>query len=264
MYTYSTFVSTTLPTARPRPNVGTGAVRSDAILLPSGTIFDPTSSAQKRRGIYTLQYPCMVSETTAAAAHTAYQALRALIGVYGKLYRKLHDATTQWLYCRLLDVGGAERNALANRFTQPLTLLFETRQEVWHGALNQDSYAFDASPLSKEINNGGDAVQRDMTITITAQDSAITVLGIANAETGHVSDFHFTGSIAATKSLVIDTGAWSVLNDGSDAWDDFAFESGHAIDEFLRFMAGNNTITFHRTGGDNTSGIQIDHYDAYA
>lgn len=262
MYTYSTFVATTLPTARPRPNVGTGAVRSDAILLPSGTIFDPTGSAQKRRGLYTIAYPCMIKETSAANAHTAYQALRALIGVYGKLYRKLYDASTQWLYCRLLDVGATREPD--HLFTQPLTLLFETRQEVWHGALNQDSYAFDASPLSKEINNAGDATQRDMTITISAEGSAITLLGIDNDESGHVSDFHFTGSIAAGESLIIDTGAWTVLNEGVDAWDDIAFQGTHAIEGFLWFMKGNNTITFHRTGGDNTSGIQIDHYDSFA
>lgn len=262
MYTYSTFVATTLPTARPRPNVGTGAVRSDAILLPSGTIFDPTGSAQKRRGIYTIRYPCMVKESSAANAHTAYQALRALIGVYGKLYRKLYDASTQWLNCRLLDVGATREPD--HLFTQPLTLLWETRQEVWHGTLNQDSHAFDASPLQEVFANGGDAIQRDMTITISAEGSAITVLGISSAESGHVSDFHYTGSIAAGEALVIDTGAWSVLNDGDDDWDSLAFQSAHAIEGFLRFKPGNNTITFHRTGGDNTSGIQIDHYDSFA
>lgn len=261
MYTYSTFISTTLPTARPRPDVGTGPVRSGAILLPSGTIYDPSGEAQKRRGLYTVEYPCMVKKSTEAAAHTAYQALRALIGQYGKLYRKLYDDSTQTLYCRLVDVR-AERIP-DHLFNQPLTLVWETRQEVWHGALNTDSSDF-TTPVVPEINNAGDAIQRDVTITITAAGTDITVVGISNAETGHISDFHFTGTIAVGKSLIIDTGAWSVLNDGVDAWDDFAFQATHAIDSIIRFKNGNNTITLHRTGGSNASTYEFKHYDAYA
>jgi len=129
--------------------------------------------------------------------------------------------------------------------------------------LNEDSAAF-TTPISPEINNAGDAVQRDITITITAAGTDITVLGISNAEAGHVSDFHFTGTIAVGKSLVIDTEAWSVLNDGADAWDDLAFQGGHAIDGFLRFKGGNNTINLHRTGGSNDSTYEFAFYDAFA
>ena len=267
MYTYKTFHATTLPTALPEADVGTGPVRSDAILLPSGTIWDPrgtSTTGRNKKLIYTMEYGCLIKAASAAAAHTAYQVLRAQVGQYAKLYRELHDASTQWMNCRLLEITSTRTPGMNSYL--PISMVFETREQVWSGAAVQKIQAFSVAPSGQvALANAGDATATDITITITASTSAITRVDFLETTMSNwYKNFRYDGSIAATKSLVIDCGAWSVQNDGSDDWDNFSFLSNHDVPEIFTVPGIGATIVATKTGGDGDSAMQYDYYNTYA
>jgi len=64
--------------------------------------------------------------------------------------------------------------------------------------------------------------------------------------------------------LVIDCGARTVTNNGVEAYDELTLGAGHVVAEWLRLPPGNTTVAVTRTGGDNTSAIEIAFDDGWA
>lgn len=126
-----------------------------------------------------------------------------------------------------------------------------------------------SSPTAVTITADGNAAIDDLVITVTAGGAAITALEITNvtseATAGGVDteicDISYDGTIVAGKSLVIDCGAYSVENDGSDAMTNLTRETGHEVDGLFELRPGVvNTITVTFTGGstDSTAMIQYE------
>lgn len=238
-----------LPTYITLPGGGTYSTRGTLPALPSGH----TVTA---RGFY--------RAANEAALQILLDAMQAWIGKKSKVWIYCADATQRWRYAVLLSAPLKTLSRGYGRFWQAMELTFELDDMLWYGDDATATIDLTTGSDEQEIENEGNQVVRDIIITVTASGSNITVFDLANAETGHVSNIRFSGTIATGKDLVIDLGAGTVKNDGTDAWNDLDRISGHAIDDLLRLVSGNNTITATRTGGDSSSTCELAFYDGYA
>lgn len=252
-YRITRFASTDLPARREMQDAITGRVQSSLVRLPGGKVFDAHGTETAIGEGYPVKVGGAVHAATPAALKTAVYALRALKGVQDKLYRTPDggSANSEWVEARCDNVESIRD--WRNRLWENVVFYFTVLDDVWSGAAGETNITLDASPKSGEVTNSGNAVVRDLTITIAAEGTAITQVDIENLETGHVSKIRYSGSITAGQSLVIDCGALSVKNNAVDDWDNLSIEAAHEIDEWLRLMPGNNTIRVTRTGGGATS-----------
>lgn len=256
-----------LPLGAGVQDVGVDPVRPRNIVLPGGGTFNTQGTGVGSQALpsgHVLVVRGAYKANTAAALQTLVDDMREYIGKYDKLWMYCGDTTQRWRYARLLDASMESDPNQFHGFWQPMELIFELDDMLWYGdTINSDTITLDASPKEGTINNAGKQVVRDITITVTAQGSAITQCDIANAATGYVTDMRFLGSLAATKALVIDCGEMTVKNDGTDAWDDWDRQATHTRNEWLCLVSGNNIITVTRTGGDNTSTCHLGFYDGF-
>lgn len=282
MYTLYRFGTLTLPDEMPTDDNSTAPYSSAGIALSTGGAFDSFGSDQSYpAGTYKLTKACSFHFTSSATMRTYFNALRAMTGQKTFLFRQWDSGVVEWVMARLLRVD-AERE-VENKYHLEATLEFEIYSHYWHGSYlgawtfdagyyfdtglyfdsGGDSVTLNVSPKSFTITISGNAIINDPTITVTAGSANITALEIKNTTTGHLAEIDFTGTITASESLVIDCGAYTVENDGSDAESDFALGSTHAIEEWFRLAPGANTITVTITGGSTDSTIDFDYYEGW-
>lgn len=223
-----------------------------------------------------------VAEDTKAATRAAVDVMRSKIGQRNILYRQsLEDCDTgdvQWAYARILSIPVTRQ--IDQWESQPLQLAFE-QYTNWHGRqhgswLLDDGYYLDmglfldatddsatlsASPGTVSVTNVGNMPVYDAVVTITAGSAAITALDV---KCGTVTHWTYSGTIGAGNSLVVDTGAWSVENDGADAIAGFAFGASHRIPAMLELAPGANSFVVTFTGGSTNSEFDIAFWDTYA
>ena len=72
------------------------------------------------------------------------------------------------------------------------------------------------------------------------------------------------GTLGTTAALVVDCGAATVTNDGTDAYDELTIGADHAQTAWLRLEPGNTTITITRTGAENSSVVSVVYRDGWA
>lgn len=263
-YWITRFGSKDIPPNRQSHDVGLPVIAQQAMGLPYGA-WDPLGSgAGQARVPYTIPVGTMLVHDTPAELQTALAAWRALCYTRDTLYRTPDGGTanSEWITARLIGMD-APRN-IENLRHLAITLRFEVTSLVWSGAAHTETITLDASPKSAEISNGGNGIQRGVTITVTASGTPITAVIIENLETGHVTTIKYAGSIAVGQSLVIDCAAMTIRNNGVNAYTAaFTLESGHSIREWLRLMPGANTIRVTRTGGDNASACVLTYKDGW-
>ena len=72
----------------------------------------------------------------------------------------------------------------------------------------------------------------------------------------------FSGTVAANKTLVIDTGTMQVKNDGVDAYDDLAFTPTADLATWFSLLPGSNALTITYTGATGGD-IEFAYYEAW-
>lgn len=287
-YRLTRFGLVDLSQAAGRSDVGPAPAFEATVPLVDGGAFDPFGTETAPQALpYVLSYQAEFVETTVTALWTAFAALAALTRKRNRLWRtRSADGAQHWCWARLLSMPA--QRTWRNLYWQDFALEFQVWSR-WHGtahggAWNLDAgYLFDsglylddsgatvldgASPEVLTVNNGGDLAVDDSGITVTATSSAITYLKITgyDQETPAViqTEWEFTGTIAAGTSLVVDCGDWTVLNDGVDAYGNFALTANHVIAPWLRLHPGNNTINVYFTCGDAASTITLTYSDGWA
>jgi hypothetical protein len=138
---------------------------------------------------------------------------------------------------------------------------FELAAGVWQGAAHTETTALATGTDAITTTNGGNVRVSDAIITVTAVTSSITLLSFYSAGLFH---FHYTGTITAGQSLIVNCGTRKVTNNGVGDFAHFILQSDHADNDWLPIMPGVNTFTVARTGGAATSTVKIEYNDGWA
>lgn len=237
---------------------------------------------------YPLQYRVVVVGTTAAAYMSTINELRAHARKRNYVYRTGQDGAVHRALARLEQVSAQDSVETFNAVELAFRFLIWSHWEndwnagEWwfdqpteHAPLPQlyfdTGLFFDAAGVTTTLTTspqpivytlGGNVAVDDAIITITAGSAAITAVTVACVDRRF--SWTWTGTLAIGKSLVIDAGAWSVLNDGADAWAGFAFNSGHSIEGIAHLAAGANSIVVTLTGGGTGSTFGVNTPDRWA
>jgi hypothetical protein len=282
MYILDLFGEIVLPVGSPRHTAGTVSSQQRLIKTLGGGVYDGGGTAKLTPELpFQLVYDCKIVGNTAAGLRTRLDALREMRGAEDRLWRKAIDNNErQWATARLMEVDYTTEARHSHGLFQPLSLTFQIKtlwQGVLHGApwylntgrylntglyLNMsDRYALNTSPKSLTITNGGNTFTDDVTLTLEAGATPVTGLTVT------VGSCHlvYSGTVAATKSLVIDCSParMSVLNDGVADWSHLDLGGSHASEAWLRLLKGANTVGVTRTGGGTDTYLTIDFSDQW-
>lgn len=233
------------------------------IVATAAGAFDADGSGRAAQAFpHPLTIEAIVFEEASADLRAALDALRAAVGTRAYLYRRADDNNlVHRALCRLASMD-VQRSYEQRRAYQPVTLQF-LQMSAWQGAssawtlddgelfddgllLDATSYSWSigGSPTFRTVANGGNLPVTDAIFAITAGATGLTNPIL----TGGGMDLRWTGTIAATKSLVIDCGALSVLNDGANAYSGLTLGSNHTIEAWCSLPPGETTIELAITG----------------
>jgi len=266
--------------------IGSGATPTAYQTLPEGGALDLFGSQQKHPGTVERSKSLRLTAPTEAVLEILFFQLLALRGKRERLYRETSSGDIQWQYARLVEVT-AERSYEMTRFRriQDISLRFVTQEAFWRGDLGGVWYfdsgeyfdtglAFDSgethplttSPTSFTISIGastdaGRAAVRAVRMAISAGASPMSAITIAR--TGGES-ITFSGTIAANKTLVIDTGTMQVTNDGVDAYANLTLSPTADLASWFALAPGDNTITVTFTGGGAGKQIAFTYYEVWS
>lgn len=273
----------TLPIGNPNTDISPVPGRSAIVQTLSGAFDSDLGTEAAPDFPHSINYTAVAIDDTVAQWRTTEDALRALTGQRGWLYRRAEDNDEiQRAVCRLLAVTGPR--AVVDRIWKNDT--FEWLQlGYWRGhdhrtwrlddghvldeGLYLDdgdtTYTYTTGPLLITASNGGNARVTDAIITITAGAVAITNTRILKSGE---TNLNYAGTIAPWTSLVIDCGAFSVLNNGVNDYANFTLPliaPPHTINEWLRLTPGDNTLSFTLSGpsGAAPATIKIEFMDAW-
>lgn len=281
-YSIERFGTVILPTLSTLADIGTGPSRAILIELPSGGWFDGYGDQQAPRGNHRISKRGEILDTDAEALLDAYNALMALRGKRAKLYRRaLATDEVHWTYARFDETSATMRPGEVTH--RPVNLQFTRISPIWYGQRYgswtfdsgvdfDDGYFFDeasntvtlnTSPKTVPTPNAGNAVVTNAIITIVAGSSALTSLTINLVNALGTMALVFNGTVTSGQSLVIDCGAKSVLNNGSNAYNNLTLGGAHNIGPWLALYPGANDISVVKTGGSTNSTITISYSDGW-
>ena len=240
--------------------VGAGSVPSSLVSLPGGGSWDNIGTSVSRPRAQLITVSGMWLAASKSAMETKMDALKALVGTRNKLWASVDSGTTnRWRYARCLDVRSMAQVGIQNRM--PIEMDFELAASNWNGAAHSESTELATGSDEITSTNGGNVRASNAVITVTADTSNITVLSVLLAGVVH---WHYTGTITASKSLVVDCGTRKVTNDGTGDFAHFVLQSDHADNDWMPMLSGVNTYTVANTGGGAESTILIAYADGWA
>ena len=169
-----------------------------------------------------------------ADVETSVNNFFGLLGQRKKLWRKQEDdGDYQWKYARLLrchwdrDVSQSQHAEIISEFEAT---------GYWKSATAIDSTATGTGPYILEPVGGGNAPVYGALLTFTADDAELSAVRMVDEASG--IDWTWAGSVAYGTSLTIDCGAFSVQNNGVDAYSTFVLNNDHASDYWCAILPG--------------------------
>jgi hypothetical protein len=279
-YTLTQFDTLVLPAYNPTTGVGTGALQTAVLQLPGGGAFNVNQGGRSRRKVTQLSRSCTLAYDTAGEMRTAYNLLRALTGYQRRLWRVWDDGTAEWCWAVMGEIGAAR--GVRNNLWLAVELNWAMISEAWNGthhgaAWTLDSgiifdtgYVWDTTETSAltadattavTATNAGNRDCESLRITITAGSTKLTQVTITL--TAQNCELHYHKDINAGQSLVIDTGAWTVLNNAVNAYADLELTANHKQDRWFRLAPGANALSVICAGGGAApaSTITLEYHD---
>lgn len=276
-YILERFGTLTLPTRRVRHDHDAVAARGALVQTAAG-VFDADGDDPAALNLpQPLNYQGLIYEEDMAAWRAAVDALRGMSRKRARLYRRgLDDDAVHWCVARLMAAAteyDLERFAVYDvrlRFNQlsPWVGHDHTAWTLDDGSLLDDALYLDESGFTATlsaastnlvVSNGGNRATEAVRVEITAGSANLTALTI----TGGGAHVVFTGTVAAGQTLVIDSGAQAVQNNGAAAYAGFALGGSHMLESWLRLEPGATTLTIARTGGSTNSTVRVEFRDGW-
>jgi hypothetical protein len=259
MYRLSAFDGVTLPRASAEADMSTAGTRA-AVIAYAGGVYDGDGTGRAQRELpYQVTLKAELIGSDLPTLRNDLDILRAKRGEVGHLVRTaLDDGAEHWCTARLLGIK--EPRNPRNVYVHQVEFSFLV-MSPWYGVYYTASTPLAASPTNITLGNFGSAPITDPVIKITAGPGG-ALSGIQVLVSG-VSSFTYTGTIAASKILTIDCGAWTVQNNGVDDGDNFHFDAGQTIPDILRIERGGTTVSVYATGTEDFANLEFDYYETW-
>lgn len=149
-----------------------------------------------------------------------------------KLWALMRDGSYRWTWAKCIKFNAPERVGQIQHC--PIDLQFKCRTGLWY---SETEHSFNTDGDDVIVNAGNAATP--LKITITAGGTAggdFEIDSILPVNNG----VDWTGTIAATKSLVLDSEKFSILNDGVNAYSTLVVDD--PFDWWMYLTPGNNQI----------------------
>lgn len=262
----ATFLGVTLPDLNAQVSFGSGSALS-GIVPTLGGHYDSYGSTRRP-----VKFPVPLTLRGVVVRDASYQATldsyRGMVGQYGQFYATMEDATQRWCWATLLQVD--DNVSPENINHRELAFTFE-RQSVWHGTAHAGDVPLQyvmPGPSGQtpwaNLYNYGQLPVRDVILALTVGAELTSVKftwwrATAVERTGH--EWEYVGTVAAGKTLTIDTSLWQVLNDGADDFGNFHRTSNHTQEELLELDPAGLMLLLEFTvvgGGSMTLDVTFD------
>ena len=253
-YYLDEFDTQALPHGDSVDGLGTGAAPSSLVTVAGGVI--DTYGADEivplpfhqiwHRGIYSANVEANVN------------GLRALLGQRKKLFRiQESDSVQQWKWARLLSVIW-DRNR-EQRSHAEVDAIFEA--VGWWKATAPESPAPNVTDTGSLVwGNDGNAYVTDGIFTFAATSAATLTMTVV--DTGNGINWTWVGAMASGESVVIDCGAFSVLNNEVDAYSGLTLNAGHTSNYWMVAAPGSNTWSV-TLSAEPTGALSLTVYDSW-
>lgn len=260
------FNGVTLPALNGQIGFGTGQALSGIVPTLDGH-YDAYGST-RRPLKFPVPLPLRGFVTRDGSFQATLDSYRDLVGQYGQLYVTMEDATQRWCWASLLQVDDNISTDNINHRELVFTL---ERQSVWYGTAHAGDVVLQyvmPGPSGQvpwaNLYNYGQLPVRDVVLALTVGEDLTAVRmtlwrATAVERTGH--EFEYLGTVAAGKTLQIDTGTWQVLNDGADDFGNFHRTENHTQEELLELDPDGVMMLLEFTvtgGGAMTLDVQFD------
>ncbi len=275
IYKLSSFGNISLVGFEETDSMGTGRAPTSYFRMPGGGAIDNFGTQQTFPGQVARDKNVIFAQSTNILLQSKINQLTKLRGVRDKLYRLNVEGGKEFVYARLAHVG-IPRKTLNSRdrinVTQSLSLAFVMESDEWQGILQGEWFLNDGEYLNDilELNSGlvhiatGSPETFDIEIVDTATESGLIVRSMqiivkAPVGTGYTQflpvhddtgeSFSFNAVVAADEEVIVNTGNFTVLHEGADAYDNLAVvDVGDNPHSWFSLYPGVNPITVHHNG----------------
>jgi len=205
--------------------------------------------------------------------HAVYYPLRTLVRQRSRLWRRRDSEVysmglDHWAIARCVSVSEGTVRRAGNAYHLPVSVKFQLISPCWYSTVLHgveankwadaptefDEFTLDGGELegagdSVVVTNGGSIPCTDAIISVTAAaGSPVTAITLS----ANVCQITWTGTLSENKTLIINCGAKSVLNNYNPAYSGLSFGVQHHTHEWFILEPGVNTITATATtGGTN-------------
>lgn len=235
-------------------DIAAGVADAPMIQLPGGRVFDPLGSTTGYRPSAQFTARVLIVSDVPTTIKTVLDTWQAKIGAVGTLTRTPDNAATaQTISARLLSAS-VNRTLMGAKIV-PLTLVFQAIALPWQsggGTANLTKATISASNFTSTVTNAGNVTQR--TVQISATPAAGTTMTHFQISSATAPLLQWTGSVAATKILLIDTSAREVFNDGVAAYSGLTPPT--TSEDWFAIAAGANLLTYQATWSGGT-GVNV-------
>lgn len=184
---------------------------------------------------------------------TALDALRTATIARGetKLWALMRDGTYRWTWAKCVQIKAPERVGQINH--APVALKFQARTGLWYGeTLHQVAIA----GALTEMTNLGNYIA-PVTVRMAAISAPVTYFEFRNGD--GVNGIAYNGSVAAGTTCVVDSGAYSVKNNGVGEYANLTTQGDWY---WLYLNPGDDGIyNWGITGGTHT--VTFEYYDTW-
>lgn len=303
-YTIFQFDGVTLPTYQldgDTQDMGTGEALTSFMQLPSRGFYDNYGSTRSPQGVRPITKTCVLWGATSAALDTALDALRAKIGVRGKLTISMDNGDYRWQWARLVRVSTPRTSEAKGGFL-PCELSFISAAQHWYGIIigvsgwtwgdstwvfGDGTVEFGEEGTSQTLSATGatfsgttrtgdgttQVLDADDNMTNDGNIDVTNMIITVTAGTNTITDIQwvnstsgytwiYTDDITTGNSLVVNMGAMTVTNNAVDAYSGFT-PSNKATWDVLN--PGDNTINVYVNGNAAADGtIAVEFYHHFA
>lgn len=249
----------TLPEVDPEVPIGTGRAELDIFPLSGGGVYVGQGDGRAEvRGHY-ITLRATYDAASASALNTAIDALYAVHGTRGKLYREEEDGTEIWTYAWFTEADPV--SGPHNVDAQEMVITWLQQSRIWYGDTQRNT--------TSTITTHGGTMGFSHVGTIEVKNSTMsfkpitTTISALRINMGSTVSLFFTAAIAASSVLVLDQSAWTVQLDGADWYPKLHFGSTHSIAYWWPVPVSRDTFTITGTCGTWQVAWSLSYRDGY-